>query len=560
MGNPFELDLELGISNTGSRTVVATTPAKWYIFKQPSKHETFSFSEDGSILGFAKKHPWEVTVFAPLLPNILGSIFNVWYNVTNIQPLLSETQLSRFLTVVAVYNTLIYPTMIFFYVRWMLPMRETHRRLLAGEIVSEERLKLDRRKTINSPWAIVTIGCIGWFLCIPVFMTAMYMGPEPVHPHVLLHLPISFLIAGMIAISQSFFLSEISSLKLLHPLFFPDGGASSVEGAYSMSIARKGLIWAVSVIVCPVVSLLLLIIAPQNVEWIIQFATSVGLVTIFFGLGSAWLMAQLVTEPVQQLRHAAEQVGSGNLDVKVNLSRADDFGPLIDEFNQMVSGLKERTRIQETFGRHVGEAAAKEILQQQSGETGELRDITVMFADLQNFTALGSDLAAAKVVQILNLFFTEMVEIVERHDGMVNKFLGDGFMALFGAIEGESNHAENAVLAAQEMLGAMKKVNSQIASFTDSASRTTELIVRVGLNTGPAIVGSIGSTRRLEYTAIGDTVNIASRIESLTKPLKSPLLISATTRQRLGQQFECRELPAQQVKGKSEPVEIYEVV
>ena len=512
-----------------------------------------------TISGFAKKHAWAITVFAPLLPNILGSVFNVWYNVTNIQPLLSENQLSRFLNVVAVYNAVIYPTLIFFYVRWMFSMRESYRKLLAGETVLEDRLKQDQRKAINSPWAIASIGCVGWFLCIPVFLITMYMGSGPVHPHVLIHLPISFLIAGMIAISQSLFISEVSSLKLLHPVFFPDGGASSVDGTYSMTISHKGLVWAISVIVFPVSSLLLLIIAPRNVEWIVLFALSVGMVAICFGLISAWLMGQLVTEPVRKLRRAAEKVGSGDLDVKVNLSRADDFGPLIDEFNRMVGGLKERIRIQETFGRHVGEAAAREILQQRAGEAGELKDITVMFADLQNFTALSSDLAAEKVVQMLNLFFTEMVEIVEIYDGMVNKFLGDGFMALFGAIENDSNHAQNAVRAGKQMLLAMQKVNTALESNGDAHSSSNRLTIRIGLHTGPAIVGSIGSPQRLEYTAIGDTVNVASRIESLTKPMDAPFLISSATFQRLDDQFECSELPAQKVKGKSESVEIFAV-
>ena len=464
------------------------------------------------------------------------------------------------MTAVTAYNALIYPALIFFYVKWMLPVRGTFHRLRNGQSVDDDRLIQDQRKVINSPWAIVTIGCIGWFLCVPVFLFVMYAGPEPVHQHVSIHLPVSFLIAGMIAISQSMFISEVCSLRLLHPVFFPNGGASSVAGAWSMTISRKGLVWAVSVIVCPVVSLLMLIVAPRNVEWIILFAMSVSLVTISFGLASAWLMAQLVTEPVKQLRHAAERVGSGDLDVNVKLSRADDFGPLIDEFNRMVGGLKERTRIQETFGRHVGEAAAKEILQQQAGEAGDLKDVTVMFADLRNFTALSSKLDAGQVVDMLNLFLTEMVDIVEHHEGMVNKFLGDGFMALFGAIDSESNDAQNAVEAGKQMLAAMENVNSLVQSKLSSSGELIQLAIGVGIHTGPAIVGSIGSSKRLEYTAIGDTVNVASRIESLTKPMNVPLLFSAATRERLDCNFECKELPAQMVKGKAGPIRVFSSV
>ena len=522
-----------------------------------------------TIFGFSNKHAWSITTFAPLLPNILGSVFNVWYNATNIRPLLFDDQLERFMTAVIAYNALIYPALIFFYVKWMLPVRQTYHLLRENQPVSADRLQQDQRKVINAPWAIVTVGCVGWFLCVPVFLFVMYAGPESVHQHVLIHLPVSFLIAGMIAVSQSLFISEVCSLGLLHPMFFPSGGASSVEGGHSMTITRKGLVWAVSVIVCPVVSLLMLIVAPRNVDWIVLFAMSVSLVSITFGLASAWLMAQLVTEPVKQLRDAAERVGGGDLDVSVNLSRADDFGPLIDEFNRMVEGLRERTRIQETFGRHVGEAAAREILAQGAGQTGEQKNITVMFVDVRNFTALSSELPPAEVVAILNLFLTEMVEIVKQHDGMVNKFLGDGFMALFGAIGRETDHPDRAVAAGQQIVAAMKQINARVLSIESNNVEScdveqndgskVELSIGVGIHTGPAIVGSIGSSKRLEYTAIGDTVNVASRIESLTKPMGVPLLLSAATYNQLSGTVACQKLPAQQVKGKSKPVEVFTI-
>lgn len=461
------------------------------------------------------------------------------------------------MTAVATYNALIYPTLMFMYVKWMWPVRQTFHLLRSGKAVPEERREQDQCKVINSPWAIATVGCVGWFLCIPVFLFVMYAGPEPLHNHVLIHLPVSFLIAGMIAVSQSLFISEVCSLKLLHPTFFPNGGASTVKGAYSMTISRKGLVWAISVIVCPVVSLLMLIVAPRNVDWIILFAMSVSMVSITFGLASAWLMAQLVTEPVRQLRRAAERVGAGDLDVNVKLSRADDFGPLIDEFNQMVRGLKERTRIQETFGRHVGEAAAREILAQGSGQTGNQKNITVMFVDLRNFTALSSELPPGEVVAILNLFLTEMVEIVEHHGGMVNKFLGDGFMALFGAIGTETTHPDCALAAGQKIVAAMTRINDLFRSNDRDEVSNVQLAIGVGIHTGPAIVGSIGSSKRLEYTAIGDTVNVASRIESLTKSLGVPLLFSSSTHDQLEDAVPSREFPPQQVKGKPDPVSVY---
>ncbi len=508
---------------------------------------------------FTKRYAWSITTFAPLLPNMIGSLFNVWYNVTNIQPLLSPSQLTRFMGAVTNYNAIIYPVLIVWYVWWMLPIRETYRRLRAHQTVEESRVARDRRKVINSPWAIVAIGCVGWFLCIPVFLLNLYLRSEPVHPHLVVHLPISFIIAGMIAVSQSLFVSELCSLRLLHPTFFPTGGASRVVGGRSITIASKGLVWAVSAVVCPVISLLLLIVAPQNVEWIGLFAISVSAVAIAFGLLSAWLMAELITEPVNCLRAAAEQIADGNLNARVDLSRADDFGPLIDQFNQMAGGLREKAHLQETFGQHVGETAAREILKQQHGELGEERRITVMFADLRNFTSYSSELPPAEVVEMLNLFFTESVEIVERHGGMVNKFLGDGLMALFGATTAESNHADDAVAAGVEIVACMQRVNDELRCRATSAESTAEVAVGIGVHTGDAVVGSIGSARRLEYTAIGDTVNVASRIESLSKRFGVSLLISQATQDARSVKEDARKLPPQRVKGKSEAIIVFAI-
>jgi adenylate cyclase len=176
----------------------------------------------------------------------------------------------------------------------------------------------------------------------------------------------------------------------------------------------------------------------------------------------------------------------------------------------------------------------------------------VLFADLRNFTARSSQCSPEKVVDLLNRFLSEMVAIVEHHGGMVNKFLGDGFMAIFGACEPETDHAERAVRAGSDMIERLVVLNEQLGAQGD-----TPLEMGVGIHTGPAVVGSIGSPQRMEYTAIGDTVNVASRLESLTKAVGEPLVFSHPTRQALPEHFATRTLPAQSVKGKSEPLAIY---
>jgi adenylate cyclase len=178
--------------------------------------------------------------------------------------------------------------------------------------------------------------------------------------------------------------------------------------------------------------------------------------------------------------------------------------------------------------------------------------VTVLFADLRNFTARSSDESAENIVATLNVFLGEMVDVVERHGGMVNKFLGDGLMALFGVGEQREAHADAAVRAAMEMVSRLESVNDRI-----EAGDHGDLHMGIGIHTGRAIVGSIGSPQRLEYTAIGDTVNLASRIEGLTKAVGRTVLLTAATRDALSDDIELDDLPAQTIKGKAAAVNVY---
>ena len=206
------------------------------------------------------------------------------------------------------------------------------------------------------------------------------------------------------------------------------------------------------------------------------------------------------------------------------------------------------------FGLHVGPKAAEQILARDPGLSGREQIITVMFVDIRSFTARAAESEARRVVQVLNEFLGAMVEAVEaHHTGMVNKFLGDGFIALFGAgVEGGA-HADEALQAAKAMLLRLENLNTQLGARGEAP-----LAIGIGLHTGPAIVGSIGSPQRLEFTAIGSTVNLASRIEALTKAVGATILLSDSTRLALRRPVELRELPPQAVKGVATPVLVWE--
>ncbi len=222
----------------------------------------------------------------------------------------------------------------------------------------------------------------------------------------------------------------------------------------------------------------------------------------------------------------------------------------------IASNYMREERVRREYARFFSPVVARQIAEDRSGQAlaGKRREITVLFSDIRDFTTISEGLTPEDVVELLREYFNTMVPIVLKHGGTLDKYVGDAIMALFSAPLVQADHARRAVRAGVEMIAQLP-----VLSPTWQAKCGRPLRIGVGINTGEAVVGVMGADHRREYSAIGDTVNLASRLEGITKEFKTPLAISQTTADAVGTEFRLRELGEVHVKGRGEGVRVFTV-
>jgi adenylate cyclase len=275
-------------------------------------------------------------------------------------------------------------------------------------------------------------------------------------------------------------------------------------------------------------------------------------------LGCIIIAQQLATSikrPVHDLVDMVEKIEQGDLTVHSRDFGKDAIGRLGTALNNMVRGLQERDKVKELFGRYVTTQVSEEVLKGQVNLGGEAKRVTILFSDIRDFTTMSEQMAPSQVVSFLNDYFSEMVEAVFEQGGVLDKFMGDGMMAVFGSLGNIPDHPRRAVMAALRMKALLAKINGE-----RNMSGKPPIQIGIGIHTDEVIVGNIGSRRRLEYTVIGDGVNTSSRVQSLNKEFGTTILITETTYEAVKDIFECRAMPAAHLKGKTKPIQFYEVV
>ena len=257
-------------------------------------------------------------------------------------------------------------------------------------------------------------------------------------------------------------------------------------------------------------------------------------------------LARSITNPLSHLANAVKRIEAGDYAKQVAVRSRDELGELADSVNSMASGLAEKEKVRDLLGKVVSHQIAEELLSNPVELGGEERTATILFSDIRGFTSFCEDLPPQKVLEELNKVLSCISNIVEAHNGVVDKFQGDAVMALFGAPVSSRDDAANAMAAGLEIIAEVGSAENPLSAC-------------VGINTGTVVAGNLGSANRLNYSVIGDAVNLAARLESLTRLYNVANIVSAASK-AAAPDFVYRELDKVQVVGKNKSVNIYELV
>jgi class 3 adenylate cyclase len=286
------------------------------------------------------------------------------------------------------------------------------------------------------------------------------------------------------------------------------------------------------------------------------FAFTVALCLIFLviALRLNFLVRRSIEEPLEEMLSAVERIRAGDHGRKIRVFSNDELGALGDAGNQMIDALEERRRIREAFGRCVTPEIRDEILAGKVPMEGARREATLLFVDLRGFTAYVEANEPEEVVRSMRAYFTAMEKAVRAHKGVVLQYVGDEMETVFGVPLQDPEHPDRAVRAALDMRGNLDALNRDREREGKAPFRHG-----IGIHTGMVLAGITGSEDRLSYALIGDTVNLAARIEDLAREFQTDILVSEETVKRLRGTYDLDPLQPQRVKGYSKPVKVFRV-
>jgi len=422
-----------------------------------------------------------------------------------------------------------------------------------------------RRRLINLPFIFIAMNIGTWLVGPALVFFIAYVAD-------LMNLRTSTVFAarasmvGFITSSVAFYRLEDYSRRELIPFFFPKGHVAELKGAARLSISRRIRIFFRMATVVPMTIVIVTLVTLQwELDVLNMPVEEYGRRVIFFTLvlfGILFvstgvlnrLVSRSIVEPLKNMLEALSKVRDGDYQAQIRVLGNDEIGILGDAANQMIRGLADRQKLRDAFGKYVTPEIRDEILSGRIPLEGERREGTVMFVDLRDFTPFVENNPPEEVMSGLRAYFTAMHRAIRLRRGLVLQFVGDEIEAVFGIPIPFESHADAAVRAAIDMRRALKELNSERV-----ASGEPPFAHGIGIHSGSVLAGNSGSEEQSAYSLIGNTVNVASRIEGLTREIGCDILVSQETVERLKGRFHLVRESPRHVKGYSRQIIVYQL-
>jgi adenylate cyclase len=414
------------------------------------------------------------------------------------------------------------------------------------------------RRLLRTPTVIALVTGAAWLVSLPVVVIGWSMLDFDLESRFYLQYTMHSLTLFGFSFVIAYYGVEVIVQRYIAPRVFSGNQALQVGSRFALPIGARLFVLAGSAFFLPGLVFYTAIRILNNggdnhfgrdLLPILETALLVmgGLITLIAIFKSLSIVA-----PIVELTEATRKIGKGDLGSRITVRSVDRIGELGGAFNDMAAGLAERERERSIFGRVVDPRVRDRLLEKTESGNGELRRATVVFFDLAGFTALSEHLPPGTVVAILNSYFQTVAGCVEAEGGLVNKFIGDGVLAVFGAPDDQPDHALRAMRTIESLGARMKSLNDRLGERGYRPLR-----VRAGAHTGELMAGVVGSKTRQEYTVIGDAVNTASRLESLAKEQGVDAIISAQCWEEAGRDGSWTHLGRITVRGKTEPLGVF---
>lgn len=453
------------------------------------------------------------------------------------------------------------PVSIFILTALASPVNRVLKSLEEGNKIPDDSMNAAGRRAVNIPFQAALMNLVAWIIPSVAFPLLFKMRIPGSALSLGVSIVYNFTNAVMIVL-MAFILLEQACRRTAIPKLFPKGRIKDQEKTLKLTIRSKLIIVYCAICLIPMFQTALIMNSDTSQTDPAAALAHLGAFSLIlfsfvgiYGLWLALLFARNISGPAHDIMDITEKIAGGDYEARVEVTSNDEIGYLGDRVNEMARGLKERERIRGIFNLFTSPEISREILSGKTFAGGEIRRVTLLFSDLRGFTAMAERYPPEQVLDSINSYFDAMSAAIVDHGGIILQYVGDEIEAVFGAPLDDPNHADKAVAAALDMRARLTRLNEERSGLS-----MEPLNHGIGIHTGHALAGIVGSKYKISYALVGDTVNLASRIQELNKEMDSDILISSDTYESLRISRIVSQPLTVSVKGKSKAVDVFRLI